>query len=128
LITPWANIRDYFGELANLSVSFEAMANLVTEIERSRYKEGLFGWTSMHDLCIAQTSVTYPHFEPYLRISRFHMDNLNFDTSILTPKRSSGIEWSMELMGFIDWRGFWSNYIGSLIYRTIDVIRICFVI
>jgi len=53
LIKPWANIRDYFEELANLSDSFEAMANLVTEIERSRYKEGLFGWTSMTDLCIA---------------------------------------------------------------------------
>jgi len=78
LIKPWANIRDYFEELANLSDSFEAMAILVTEIERSRYKEGLFGWTSMHDLCIAQTSVTYPHLEPYLRISPISAGQLEF--------------------------------------------------
>ena len=78
MIKPWANIRDYFEELANLSDSFEAMANLVTEIERSRYKEGLFGWTSMHDLCIAQTSVTYPHLEPYLRISPISAGQLEF--------------------------------------------------
>lgn len=78
MIKPWANIRDYFEELANLSDSFEAMANLVTEIERSRYKEGLFGWTSMHDLCVAQTSVTYPHLEPYLRISPISAGQLEF--------------------------------------------------
>ena len=78
MIKPWANIRDYFEELANLSDSFEAMANLVTEIERSRYKEGLFGWTSMTDLCIAQTSVTYPQIEPYLRISTLSDGQLEF--------------------------------------------------
>ena len=78
MIKPWANIRDYFEELANLSDSFEAMANLVTDIERSRYKEGLFGWTSMTDLCIAQTSVTYPQIEPYLRISTLSDGQLEF--------------------------------------------------
>ena len=92
------------------------MANLVTEIERSRYKEGLFGWTSMTDLCIAQTSVTYPHIEPYLRISTLSDGQLEFRYVDTHTKRSSGIEWSMEPMGFIDWRGFWNNYIGSLIY------------
>lgn len=45
------------------------MAQLVREIESSRYKEGLFAWTSAFDLCIAQTPVSYPYDGPYLKIS-----------------------------------------------------------
>ena len=30
---------------------------------------GLYAWTSMHDLCIAQVPPTYPYEGPYLRIS-----------------------------------------------------------
>ena len=78
MIRPWADIRDFYIGLANRDDSLEAMANLVTEIERSRYKEGLFGWTSMLDLCIAQTAVTYPHVEPYLRISPLSDGQLEF--------------------------------------------------
>ncbi len=78
LIKPWKNICDYFGELAGLGQSFEAMANLVGEIERSAYKDGLFGWTSMHDLCIAQSHVTWPNCEPYLRISPLLDGQLEF--------------------------------------------------
>jgi hypothetical protein len=84
LIKPWEDICDYFRELAKLGDSFEAMANLVRAIERSRYKEGIFGWTSMHDLCIVQTRVSYPHYEPYLRISPVSDGQLEFryiDTS-----------------------------------------------
>jgi len=40
LIKPWEDIRDYFGQLSRLGASFEAMTNLVREIELSRYKEG----------------------------------------------------------------------------------------
>lgn len=45
------------------------MAELVREIESSRYKEGLFAWTSAFDLCIVQMPVTYPYDGPYLKIS-----------------------------------------------------------
>ena len=96
MIQPWANIRDYYGELANLGDPFEVMANLVTEIERSRYKEGLFGWTSMLDLCIAQTSVTYPHIEPYLRISPLSDGRLEF-RYVDTPNKK--MQWHRVVHG-----------------------------
>ena len=78
MIKPWEDIRDYFGKLSRLGASFEAMANLAREIELSRYKEGIFGWTSMHDLCIVQTHVTYPHYRPFLKISPIADGQLEF--------------------------------------------------
>jgi hypothetical protein len=72
------------------------MAILVSEIERSRYKEGLFGWTSMTDLCIAQTSVTYPHCEPYLRISPISAEQLEF-RYIDTPNKKN--QWHRVVHG-----------------------------
>ena len=78
MIKPWEDIRDYFARIAGLGDSFQAMANLTKEIESSRYKEGIFGWISMHDLCIVQTLVTYPNYEPYLRISPMSDGHLEF--------------------------------------------------
>ena len=60
------------------------MAKLVNEIEASRFAIGLFGWTYLHDLCIAQTAVTYPYDGPYLRVSPLTNGKLEFryiDTS-----------------------------------------------
>lgn len=68
MICPWDAIRTRFADGPDNS-SFQAMHQLVGEIESSRYKEGLFGWTSANDLCIVQTPVTYPYDGPYLRIS-----------------------------------------------------------
>ncbi len=45
------------------------MLALVSAIQTLRYAAGLFPWTSMMDLCVAQTPVTYPYHGPYLRIS-----------------------------------------------------------
>ena len=44
------------------------MVALVEQIEASHYAKGLHGWTSMHDLCIAQTPGS-PQSGPYLRIA-----------------------------------------------------------
>lgn len=49
--------------------SGKAMYSFVTALESSSYAVGLFPWTSMLDLCIAQTPVEYPYNGPYLRIS-----------------------------------------------------------
>ena len=54
------------------------MAQLVHEIESSRYKEGLFAWTSAFDLYIVQTPVTYPYDGPYLKISPIRDGLLEF--------------------------------------------------
>jgi hypothetical protein len=69
MIRPWNEIRANYADFANAGSSFQAMYQLVSEIEASDYKHGLFGWTSVHDLCLVQTPVSYPYNGPYLRIS-----------------------------------------------------------
>lgn len=65
------------------------MAQLVLEIESSRYEDGLFAWTSVFDLCIVQTPVTYPYEGAYLKISPIEDGQLEFrylDTPIETKQ------------------------------------------
>jgi hypothetical protein len=69
MVQPWSKIRSHYADLVNLGPALASMLKLVSEIELSTYAAGLFAWTSMHDLCIVQTRVTYPYGGPYLRIS-----------------------------------------------------------
>jgi len=69
MIVPWQRVREHYAATAHCSAALKAMLHLVDEITASPYADGLFAWTSMHDLCIAQTRVTYPYDGPYLRIS-----------------------------------------------------------
>jgi len=69
MTVPWERIRQNYAAITHLGAAWKAMLNLVDEINASRYAEGLFAWTSMHDLCIVQTPVTYPYHGPYLRTS-----------------------------------------------------------
>jgi hypothetical protein len=66
---PWTKIRSYYEGLPHGVQAFDSMRNLVEEIVKSRYVAGIYAWTSMHDLCIVQTEVTYPYDGPFLRIS-----------------------------------------------------------
>ncbi len=77
MIRPWEEIHTFYMTLVQTETA-RALAQLVREIESSRYKEGLFAWTSAFDLCIAQTPVTYPYDGPYLRISPFKDGQLEF--------------------------------------------------
>jgi hypothetical protein len=63
----WNEIIDFYEQID--SASGRTMVALASAIQASRYATGLFPWTSMMDLCIAQTPVTYPYNGPYLRIS-----------------------------------------------------------
>jgi hypothetical protein len=84
MIRPWSEIRQRYADTAGASAALTAMLGLVNEIESSTYANALFAWTSMHDLCIAQTAVTYPYDGPYLRISPRENGRLEFrylDTS-----------------------------------------------
>ena len=59
----------------------EQVASLIAE---GPLKSALFGWTSMHDLCVQQTD-TPPHSGPYLRISPLPSGSVEFryvDTGI----------------------------------------------
>ena len=53
------------------------MINLIDYICASELSS-LSAWTSMHDLCISQTPVTYPDTGPYLRVSPLANDQLEF--------------------------------------------------
>lgn len=77
MIRPWEEIHTFYATLKQTD-SNRAMVQLVREIESSRYKEGLFAWTSAFDLCIVQTPVTYPYDGPYLKISPIQDGQLEF--------------------------------------------------
>jgi len=75
---PWREILDYYSGLVDAGLPFQSMVILVQRIHLSAYSNGLFAWTSMQDLCIAQTPVEYPNNAPYLRISPLANDKLEF--------------------------------------------------
>ncbi len=64
---PWVEIGRFCSTLED--VQAEAMQQLVSAIESSAFAAGVFGWTSMMNLCIAQSPVEHPYNGPYLRIS-----------------------------------------------------------
>lgn len=71
----WQHIHHFYADLLAGTTHQQAlswlipMLHLVQAIEQSRYADHLHAWTSMHDLCIVQLPVRYPHDYPYLRIT-----------------------------------------------------------
>ena len=83
MVRSWNEIRAHYADRPDNSL--QAMHALVSEIESSRYKDGLYAWTSANDLCIVQRPVSYPYNGPYLRISPLANGQLEFryiDTSV----------------------------------------------
>lgn len=74
---PWEDIRERYVESIRAGVPLQAMLALVERIEQSPLRS-LLGWTSMHDLCIVQTPVSYPYDGPYLRISPLQNGTIEF--------------------------------------------------
>ena len=74
----WKEIHDSYRGFVENGLPFKWMLNLIGEIEASSYAEGLFAWTSMHDLCVVQTPVNYPYDGPYLRIAPLINGQLEF--------------------------------------------------
>jgi len=89
---PWNKIREFYARDPQLAMMFE----LVSSIEVSHYAAGLHGWTSMRDLCIAQTRVEYPYYGPYLRISPLPGNEIEF-RYIDTPAKWK--QWSRIVNG-----------------------------
>lgn len=75
---PWPQIvaryEDYKGEQR----SIRALEKLARQISERPLAKGLFAWTSMFDLCIVQTPVSYPYDGPLLRISPIGQDRIEF--------------------------------------------------
>ncbi|MFO1394892.1 MAG: hypothetical protein U1F09_14105, partial [Steroidobacteraceae bacterium] len=65
---PWAEIREFYTDRVRHGLALQGMLDLVKRIEATRFSV-LRARTSMHDLCIAQTDVSFPDVSPYLRIS-----------------------------------------------------------
>jgi hypothetical protein len=63
----WSEVARFYEQLEVPSA--KPMLVLVSAIEASHHSDGLFPWTSMMDLCIAQTATEYPNRGPYLRVS-----------------------------------------------------------
>lgn len=66
---PWPEILAYYQKLADKLPSGSGMLAISERIAFSDLAQGIFGWTSVHELCITQTPVTYPETGAYLRIS-----------------------------------------------------------
>jgi hypothetical protein len=67
-VRSWDEIKAFYESRVDAGLRLEAMVRLIDQITSSPYRS-LYAWTSMHDLCITQTSAPYPHEWPYLRIS-----------------------------------------------------------
>ncbi len=89
MIRPWSDIVATFGQKRALGdeafrsaiAGIEQVATLISE---GPLRHSLFGWTSMHDLCVQQTD-TAPGSGPYLRVSPLPSGLVDFryiDTAI----------------------------------------------
>jgi hypothetical protein len=68
LTKDWASIVARYAEAPTSDASINGVATLARHIRDTELSSGLFGWTSMFDLCITQTEVFYPYTGPYLRV------------------------------------------------------------
>lgn len=92
----WREIADYFeGMLARreddgMRTASAGVMEVVLFIGNSPLGHSLFGWTSVHDLCVQQRDIE-PYSGPYLRISPLSSGMIEFryvDTAI------EGRQWS----------------------------------
>jgi hypothetical protein len=64
----WDSIVSRYEEFESSALSISCVGEVARHIKETELSAGLFGWTSMHDLCITQSRVTYPYSGPYLRV------------------------------------------------------------
>ena len=105
---PWADIVAHYESLEKPTSSIEGITVLTRYIRDSHLAKGLFAWTSMCDLCIAQTVVYYPYDGPYLRVQPLVDDQLEFryidtfDTNKQWCRTSSAVDAISRLNSFLD--------------------------
>jgi hypothetical protein len=74
--STWSDLKSHY---LHLGPQGQGMLRFVEQIEASSYVTGVWGWTSMHDLCVAQMPVTHPfHVGSHLRISPLFDGNIEF--------------------------------------------------
>ena len=75
---PWDQVVARYEDFKGEHRSIRALETLTRRIRESSLSKGLFAWTSMFDLCIVQTPVSYPYDGPWLRISPISADQVEF--------------------------------------------------
>lgn len=88
---PWCEIVAQYAEDADRGLAMRAMHSLTQHIAEGPLSIGLYAWTSMFDLCIVQTEVTYPYDGPYLKVSPLPDGRIEF-RYLDTPEKKS--QWS----------------------------------
>lgn len=74
----WPNIIARYETGKELLPAIRALHALSEFVASSDLAVGLYGWTAMWDLCLAQTPVMSPHNEPILKISPCSATQLQF--------------------------------------------------
>ena len=103
----WSLIVARYAQHPVDNVSVNGVAALARHIHDSALSSGLFGWTSMFDLCITQTEVFYPYDGPYLRVSpamNGMVDFRYFDTMVTSQQWQRTVpasETIARLQGFL---------------------------
>jgi hypothetical protein len=103
------------------------MAALVRFVGDSPLSQGLFAWTSMHNLCIVQTEVTYPYNGPMLVLSPTAGNQIEFRYAD-SPDESKQWHRTVDtdqavgrLLSFLDQlRWFPAEVLKPLSHRTVE--------
>jgi len=110
----WPEIRRHYAEGPPLDWT-NGMLALIDYISESPLAIGLFAWTSMLDLCIAQVPATHPYNGPYLRISPIQGGRLEFRYFDTMVRRK---QWSREVEAADAVRRF-NLFISQLCWSTV---------
>jgi hypothetical protein len=104
----WLEIVSRYEEHNGDDTAIHAMLTLSKYIANGSLASGLYGWTSMFDLCITQTKVNYPYNGPYLRISPLQHGRVEFryiDTRMLEQqwlRTVTAVDSVPRLLSFLD--------------------------
>ena len=96
---PWSEIAAFYHQFAGgrdenpYWLACCGIGSLASTISQNRLSTSLFGWTSMHDLCIQQCDLE-AFSGPYLRIAPLHSGHVEF-CLIDTP--SVARQWRREV-------------------------------
>lgn len=116
---PWPQIvaryEDYTGDVR----SIRALGRLARQISESPLANGLFAWTSMFDLCIVQTPVSYPYDGPWLRISPNGEDRIEF-RYLDTPEKAK--QWHRTVEADQEWPRL-IKFLDQLRWFSADVLE-----
>jgi hypothetical protein len=84
-LESWSYIKQHYAPAAESALYLRNMVRLVEQIKASPYANGVWAWTSVWDMCVAQMPAGDPYSGAYLRISPLFDGNIDFryiDTAV----------------------------------------------